>query len=27
MRWDIEYTKKMVGYEPLDDVTRPESIS
>jgi len=27
MRWDIEYTKKLVGYEPLDDVTRPESSS
>jgi nucleoside-diphosphate-sugar epimerase len=22
MRWDIEYTKKLVGYEPQDDVTR-----
>jgi nucleoside-diphosphate-sugar epimerase len=22
MRWDIEYTKKIVGYQPLDDVTR-----
>ena len=25
MRWDIEYTKKLIGYEPLDDVTRPDS--
>jgi len=24
MRWDIEYTKKLIGYEPLDDVTRPD---
>jgi NAD+ dependent glucose-6-phosphate dehydrogenase len=23
MRWDITYTKLMVGYEPQDDVTRP----
>jgi nucleoside-diphosphate-sugar epimerase len=22
MRWDIEHTKKLVGYEPQDDVTR-----
>jgi NAD+ dependent glucose-6-phosphate dehydrogenase len=22
MRWDIEATKKLVGYEPKDDVTR-----
>jgi NAD+ dependent glucose-6-phosphate dehydrogenase len=22
MRWDIEYTRKLVGYEPKDDVTR-----
>ena len=25
MRWDIEYTKKLVGYEPQDDVTRGSS--
>jgi uronate dehydrogenase len=24
MRWDINYTRLMVGYEPQDDVTRPE---
>jgi nucleoside-diphosphate-sugar epimerase len=24
MRWDIEHTKKLIGYEPLDDVTQPE---
>jgi nucleoside-diphosphate-sugar epimerase len=24
MRWDIEYTKKLIGYDPLDDVTRTE---
>jgi hypothetical protein len=24
MRWNIEYTKKLIGYEPLDDVTRPD---
>lgn len=24
MRWDIEYTKKLVGYEPQDDVTQPD---
>jgi uronate dehydrogenase len=23
MRWDINYTRLMVGYEPQDDVTRP----
>jgi uronate dehydrogenase len=23
MRWDIETTRKLVGYEPQDDVTRP----
>jgi uronate dehydrogenase len=23
MRWDIDYTRLMVGYEPEDDVTRP----
>ena len=22
MRWDIDYTRKLVGYEPKDDVTR-----
>jgi NAD+ dependent glucose-6-phosphate dehydrogenase len=22
MRWDIEYTRKLVGYQPQDDVTR-----
>ena len=22
MRWDLEYTKKLVGYEPQDDVAR-----
>ena len=25
MRWDTEYTKKLVGYEPQDDVTRGSS--
>ncbi len=24
MRWDIDYTRKLVGYEPLDDVTQPD---
>lgn len=24
MRWDIEETRRVVGYEPQDDVTRPE---
>jgi uronate dehydrogenase len=24
MRWDIEYTRQLLGYEPQDDVTRPE---
>jgi nucleoside-diphosphate-sugar epimerase len=24
MRWDIEYTRDLLGYEPLDDVTRGE---
>jgi NAD+ dependent glucose-6-phosphate dehydrogenase len=23
MRWDIEYTRRLVGYAPQDDVTRP----
>ena len=23
MRWDIEATRQLVGYEPKDDVTRP----
>jgi uronate dehydrogenase len=23
MRWDLEYTRQQVGYEPRDDVTRP----
>jgi uronate dehydrogenase len=23
MRWDIEYTRRLVGYEPQDDLTRP----
>jgi hypothetical protein len=23
MRWDIEGTRRLVGYEPRDDVTRP----
>jgi NAD+ dependent glucose-6-phosphate dehydrogenase len=25
MRWDIEHTKKLVGYEPKDNVTRRDS--
>ena len=25
MRWDIEYTRDLLGYEPLDDVTRSNS--
>jgi uronate dehydrogenase len=24
MRWDIEHTRSVLGYEPQDDVTRPE---
>jgi nucleoside-diphosphate-sugar epimerase len=27
MRWDIEYTKKVVGYDPRDDVTQVKSDS
>jgi uronate dehydrogenase len=23
MRWDIEHARRLVGYEPQDDVTRP----
>jgi hypothetical protein len=23
MRWDIQYTRDLLGYEPLDDVTQP----
>ncbi len=25
MRWDIEQTRRLVGYEPQDDVTRPRA--
>jgi uronate dehydrogenase len=25
MRWDIDYTRRLVGYESKDDVTRPET--
>ena len=25
MRWDIEYTRQLVGYEPQDDVTRGDT--
>ena len=25
MRWDIEHTRRTLGYEPQDDVTRPTS--
>jgi uronate dehydrogenase len=25
MRWDIEETRRLVGYQPRDDVTRPDS--
>jgi uronate dehydrogenase len=25
MRWDLESTRRLVGYEPLDDVTQPTS--
>jgi hypothetical protein len=25
MRWDIDYMRRLVGYEPKDDVTRPET--
>jgi uronate dehydrogenase len=27
MRWDIEDTRRLVGYQPRDDVTRPGSLS
>jgi hypothetical protein len=26
MRWDIESTRRLVGYRPQDDVTRPCSL-
>jgi hypothetical protein len=25
MRWDIEHTRKLVGYEPQDDVIKDEN--
>ena len=27
MRWDIEYARDLLGYEPVDDVTRCEDES
>jgi NAD+ dependent glucose-6-phosphate dehydrogenase len=27
MRWDIETTRRLLGYQPQDDVTRPEGFS